>query len=549
METNTEYTASDYLIALGRRRRALLGVAIPVLLGAVLLARLLPDRYTSSAEIDINLEGSVARTLEPIEITSYADQYLATLTDRALTRENLAELANQPELFAGEESGLTESERIDKIRVSIGVSVMTQVVISPNSGREVDLISGFRVASTGSDPEFVYEVADHASQLFLDADRKSRTSRASSETNFLNEQIRLTESTIVELEQKIADFKVENACCLPELVDLNMSVIERAERDIEDVRPRIRALEQDRAFLQSQLDEIKQVTAATDRVAELEAEYMTLVANYGQDHPDVVRLRREITALANAGGGDDSAIQAVELRMKLLEAEQKYSPEHPDVIRYRQELAVLERQKPSGVSSTQAELLQNPRYVQVRNELNSINTELSELRRREPTLRQKITEYEVRLARTPQVESEYQTLTRKLESSRDTFDDLQRRAVIAQQSEALESTDIGARLTEVVPARVPRSPSGPPRMAIVILGVFFAGTLGIGSVLFAEMTDNTIRGSKDVARVISAMPLATIPVIENSQSRKERKRRVFFSRAATVIGVSVIAFLYFKGLI
>lgn len=527
----------------------LLGVAIPVLLGAVLLARLLPDRYTSSAEIDINLEGSVARTLEPIEITSYADQYIATLTDRALTRENLAELANQPELFAGEESGLTESERIDKIRESIGVSVMTQVVISPNSGREVDLISGFRVASTGSDPEFVYEVADHASQLFLDADRKSRTSRASSETNFLNEQIRLTESTIVELEQKIADFKVENACCLPELVDLNMSVIERAERDIEDVRPRIRALEQDRAFLQSQLDEIKQVTAATDRVAELEAEYMTLVANYGQDHPDVVRLRREITALANAGGGDDSAIQAVELRMKLLEAEQKYSPEHPDVIRYRQELAVLERQKPSGVSSTQAELLQNPRYVQVRNELNSINTELSELRRREPTLRQKITEYEVRLARTPQVESEYQTLTRKLESSRDTFDDLQRRAVIAQQSEALESTDIGARLTEVVPARVPRSPSGPPRMAIVILGVFFAGTLGIGSVLFAEMTDNTIRGSKDVARVISAMPLATIPVIENSQSRKERKRRVFFSRAATVIGVSVIAFLYFKGLI
>jgi len=549
METNTEYTASDYLIALGRRRRVLLGVAIPVLLGAVLLARLLPDRYTSSAEIDINLEGSVARTLEPIEITSYADQYIATLTDRALTRENLAELANQPELFAGEESGLTESERIDKIRESIGVSVMTQVVISPNSGREVDLISGFRVASTGSDPEFVYEVADHASQLFLDADRKSRTSRASSETNFLNEQIRLTESTIVELEQKIADFKVENACCLPELVDLNMSVIERAERDIEDVRPRIRALEQDRAFLQSQLDEIKQVTAATDRVAELEAEYMTLVANYGQDHPDVVRLRREITALANAGGGDDSAIQAVELRMKLLEAEQKYSPEHPDVIRYRQELAVLERQKPSGVSSTQAELLQNPRYVQVRNELNSINTELSELRRREPTLRQKITEYEVRLARTPQVESEYQTLTRKLESSRDTFDDLQRRAVIAQQSEALESTDIGARLTEVVPARVPRSPSGPPRMAIVILGVFFAGTLGIGSVLFAEMTDNTIRGSKDVARVISAMPLATIPVIENSQSRKERKRRVFFSRAATVIGVSVIAFLYFKGLI
>jgi polysaccharide chain length determinant protein (PEP-CTERM system associated) len=517
METSTEYTASDYLIALARRRRVLLGVAVPVLLGAVLLARLLPDRYTSVAEIDINLEGSVARTLEPIEVTSYADQYIATLTDRALTRENLVEFAGTPDLFGPEDSALSESERVDKIRESISVSVMTQIVISPNSGREVDLISGFRVASSEGSPDFVYKVADHAAQLFLEADRRTRTARASSESNFLNDQIGLTEKGILEFEQQIADFKVANACCLPELVALNMSVIERAERDIEDVRPRIRTLEQDRAFLQSQLDEIKQVTAATDRVAELEAEYMTLVANYGQDHPDVIRLRREISALASAGGGNDAA--------------------------------ALERRSRSSVSSAQAELLDNPRYVQVRNELNSINTELSELRAREPELRQKISEYEARLARTPQVESEYQALSRKLESARNTYDDLQKRSVIARQSEALESTDIGARLTEVVPARLPREPSGPPRLAIVILGVFFAGTFGIGSVLFAEMTDNTIRGSKDVARIIRAMPLATIPVIENSESRKQRKRRVFLSRAATVVGVSVIAFLYFKGLI
>jgi uncharacterized protein involved in exopolysaccharide biosynthesis len=549
METSTEYTASDYLIALARRRRVLLGVAVPLLLGAVLLARLLPDRYTSSAEIDINLEGSVARTLEPIEVTSYADQYIATLTDQALSRENLVELASKPELFGPEESALTESERVEKIRESIGVSVLTQVVISPNSGREVDLISGFRVASTGSNPDFVYQVAGHAAQWFLNADRRTRTSRASSESNFLTDQMQLTEKDILDLEQQIADFKVENACCLPELVALNMSVIERAERDIEDVRPRIRTLEQDRAFLQSQLDEIRQVTAATDRVAELEAEYMTLVANYGQDHPDVVRLRREISALASAGGGNDAAIEAVELRMKLFEAEQKYSSEHPDVVRYRQQLAALERQSRSGVSSTQAELLENPRYVQVRNELNSVNTELAELRAREPKLRQKISEYEARLARTPQVESEYQALSRKLESARENFDDLQKRSIIARQSEALESTDIGARLAQVVPARLPKEPSGPPRLAIVILGVFFAGTFGIGSVLFAEMTDNTIRGSKDVARVIHTMPVATIPVIENTQSRKERKRRVFFSRAATVVGVSVVAFLYFKGLI
>ena len=213
-----------------------------------------------------------------------------------------------------------------------------------------------------------------------------------------------------------------------------------------------------------------------------------------------------------------------------------------------QQLAAVERQDRSSVSSTQAELLENPRYGQVRNELNSINTELSELKEREPALRQKISDYEDRLTRTPQVESEYQALSRKLESARENFDDLQRRSIIARQSEALESTDIGARLTEVIPATLPRKPSGPPRLIIVIFGVFFAGSLGIGSVLFAEMTDNTIRDSKDVARLIQAMPLATIPVIQNTQSMKERKRRIFLSRAATVVGVCVIALLYLKGL-
>jgi capsular polysaccharide biosynthesis protein/DNA-dependent RNA polymerase auxiliary subunit epsilon len=549
MDVSTELTVSDYVNALRRRRRLLFGVAVPILLGAVLLARILPDRYTAAAEIDINLEGSVARTLEPIEVTSYADQYIATLTDQALTRDNLIGLVQKPGLFLGKDVELGESDRVGRIRSSIDVSVLTQVVISPNSGREVDLISGFVVSSSGDNPDFVYEVADYAANLFLEADRKSRTARASSESNFLIEQIRLTEAEIVELEQQIADFKVANACCLPELVELNMSVIERAERDIEDIRPRIRALEQDRAFLQSQMDEIRQVTKATDRVADLEAEYMALVANYGQDHPDVIRLRREISALATADSGNETAAAAVELRMRLFEAEQKYSSEHPDVVSLRKQLATLERQGRSGVSAAQAELLGNPRYVQVRQELNSIGTELSELRAREPVLRQKISDYEARLSRTPQVESEFQAIDRKLQSARENYDDLQKRAVIAKQSEALESTDIGARLTEVVPARVPLVPSGPPRKLILILGIFLAGTLSIGSVLLAELADTSIRGSKDVMKVVGATPIATVPVIENSQSRKQRRRRLFVSRAATVIGLSVVAFLYFKGII
>lgn len=543
MDSSPDYTASDYVAAFRRRRRVLMAVAIPVISIAVLLAAFLPDRYASVAQIDINLEGSSAKTLEPIEVSSYADQYIAKLEGMAFSRDNILALANDPTMVSlvGEE--MSEGDRFNKIAGSVGVSLRTQNVRSPSTGREVDLISGFQVTSVDADPEFAFRVAEYFAKVFMEVDRVSRTERASSASQFLSEQIEITEGEIVALEQKIADFKTEYACCLPELVELNMSVIERAERDIENSLPRIRALEQSRVFLKNQLEEFGQIGAGGDRLSELEQEYMALVANYGPDHPDVNRVRREIIALTSAGSDGDATFEIIDLRMKLAEAEQRYSSEHPDVIRYKSQLAALESKTGGRNRTSKSQLIDNPRYNQLRAELNSVDSQLTELRRSQPALREKIEEYESRLARTPQIESEYQAIIRSLQSTRDNFDDLQRRAVIARQSEALELTDIGARLVQVKAPYLADSPSGPPRLAILILGAFLAGTLGIGSMLFAELTDSTVRSSKDIATVVDMVPLATIPVIENSLSRKQKERQMFLSKMTGFIVIAV-AILY-----
>ena len=216
MDSSLEYTVGDYRAALHRRRGVLVAVALPIIVGALLLAEFLPDEYTSSAQIDINLEGSNVKTLEPIEVTSYADQYIAKLTDRALARDNMLVLAAEPAIISSIQDGLTESERVAEIRNSIQVSVLTQLVLSPSSGREVDLISGFRVASVGANPEFVFQIASYVARLFLDADRLSRTERAISTSLFLSEQMNQIETKIVAIEKDVVAFKVANACCLPE---------------------------------------------------------------------------------------------------------------------------------------------------------------------------------------------------------------------------------------------------------------------------------------------------------------------------------------------
>jgi uncharacterized protein involved in exopolysaccharide biosynthesis len=545
MNPETTYSFDDYVDSFRRRRKILLIIALPIVLGAAALATFLPNKYTAVARIDIDLQGSDVRTLEPIQLTSYADQYIRDLEDRVMMRENLLALVNEAGVFPAGLDELTESERVAQVRDSVDVVVKTQPVRSPGSDRTVDLISGFDVQVVSRDPKYAHRVADYVSKKFLEADRLGRTERAGSTSKFLRDQMSATERDIVALEDEVADFKVANACCLPELMELNLAVIQRTERDIDALQPRIRSLDKERAFKQSQIEEIRQQAGSSGRLAELESEYLRLVANYGPDHPDINRVRREIDAITSAGNfSGDATSELIDLRMRLAEAEQRYSDEHPDVIRYKREIALLESKQGTVGEGEQLRLLGNSRYLQLRADLNDIDTELAELRRRVPELRSKIEDYETRLMRTPQIESEYQALNRKLETARDNFENLQNRLVIASQTEALESTEIGARLTEVRSASEPTSPSGPPRAAIMIIAVFFAGTIGFGAMILAELSDSTVRGRKDVETVLNMVPLAAIPVIIDETGRALRYRQLYWVSGVTLVIVVTVVLLY-----
>ena len=527
------YTFADYVAAIRRRRKVFVAIAAPIVALAVSVALLLPDEYRSFARIAVDLEGANVETLEPIQVAAYADQYIAELRDRVMSSETLQPLVEQDNLFDSKAPETTTQDRLEILRSGLFFSLELQPVMTER-GREVEVITGFKAGYEGPDPGFSHEVANFYANAFLKEDRENRTRRASSTATFLESQIEDTESQITELEQEMAQFKVKNACCLPELQDLNLTVIQRAERDLENIQTRMRALQQDRIFLRAQLDEIRQQTAATDRLAELEDEYVRLVANYGPDHPDVIRAKREIAALTEIGPGSDGNTNLTVLRAELAEAKRKYSDIHPDVVRLKRQIEELEAQA-SDRDPASSQFPDNPRYLQLRAEINAANTEIEELQRRSTELRAKITDYEDRLRRTPQIESEYQALLRKLETARETFDNLQRRVVVARQTEALASADIGARLSKVRSAGIPTSPSGPPRLAIIMLGSFLAISLGVGAGLVTEFMDSKVRGSKDVIGATHMVPIAAIPVIKNSVSRAEARRRLILFMSLSVI--------------
>ena len=65
---------------------------------------------------------------------------------------------------------------------------------------------------------------------------------------------------IVELESKIAVFKEQHAASLHDMRTLNLTSLERTDRDLDDVEAQIRDLQEDRIVRQAQLEEIRSST-------------------------------------------------------------------------------------------------------------------------------------------------------------------------------------------------------------------------------------------------------------------------------------------------
>jgi uncharacterized protein involved in exopolysaccharide biosynthesis len=268
-----------------------------------------------------------------------------------------------------------------------------------------------------------------------------------------------------------------------------------------------------------------------------------MTASYGADHPDLIRIKRQIAALTadSAGGGESAEISRLE--GELAAARERYTDEHPDVISLQRRIDALRSEGRGTMAAMRGGPGEDPLYLQLRAQINAIDSNMASLRSRAEDIRKKISDTEGRLSRTPQVEREYMALMRNLESARTTFKNLQDRLATAQQTVALEAGERGARITQVQRPYVPEGPASPPRIAIVVMALFLAVTLGGMAAILAEGMDTTVRGGRDIFAVLEMQPIGTIPVVQNSLSRNYARRRlVLYAGGFMLLAAAVAVF-------
>ncbi len=254
------------------------------------------------------------------------------------------------------------------MRKDIGLKMISADVIDPRSGRPTSATIAFEVSYISRQADLAAKVANEITTLYLNENLNNRTQLARDAATFLESEGDRINRQIADLEVKLADFKDKNLQKLPELTQLNMQLLDRTGEELRGAQNRKDSLEQQRVYLEAQLAQLKpnstvfsdtgeRIVSSADRLKMARSQLDSARAMYAPDHPDVVRLQREVDGLQKgiaAAGGPKSTAPSTELndlrrrlesaRALLADARERYSPEHPDRIRLERQVADLEAQ-------------------------------------------------------------------------------------------------------------------------------------------------------------------------------------------------------------
>ena len=156
--------------------------------------------------------------------------------------------------------------------------------------------------------------------------------------------------------------------------------------------------------------------------------------------------------------------------------------------------------------------------------LEESTTQLDRLPKQRTELAERAEILQQGILKTPEVEAEYNALTREYNNIQAEYERAKENLAKAATGEQLEEDRQAERFEVVERASVPRKPLTPNRLRIVLLGALGSIAAGIGMVFLMEQLDNSIYSPADLERKLRVRPFATIPYLETFAERKWKAR-------------------------
>ncbi len=559
MQTKDQ-TFSDYVSVLKRRWRPAVLVGGGLLLAFVGLAFTLPAGYQSQTTILIEQQEIPADMIRST-VASYANELLQSVQQRVMSTENVTAIINKLKLYDEASRRDAMGDLVDEFRLNTTLTPEVAPAVHENSGRTAEVTYAFTVAFVYSDPDLAMAAVQELARLYTTANQSLRQESAGKTTQFFEAEANRLQQQLADTETKLASLRARYGVVMTDNPALNLSRLDQIEREMAQIDSDMRAARERRDLLESDisrtpryrpvLDESGQtMLSGSDRLAQAQQELVALRGRYSDDHPDVVRLKREIASLS--GGPVDQSPDASQIRgeiavrqQELATARQTYSADHPDVLRLQATIANLQTQlkaaEARGGAAAPLPPATNPDYQQIVTRMRSADEEIATLGRRRSELYVRLEEARRGVFPSPQAEKEFSDLTRDYTLLQTQYQDIRTKQGQAMLAQKLEVGQTGEKLTVVDQPRVPTAPIKPDRLMLSFLGLVLALAGGLGVAAIQEAMDKSVRGRKDVYSLMGDAPLAIIPYIENKSDRLRRVRMNTMMASAAAVGVALVA--------
>lgn len=567
-ESESTINLGDYVAIFKRRRTVIFFVTGFLLCLSLAAAVLWPPTFKSTATILIE-EQEVPAELVHSTITSYADQRIEMIKQQVMSRSSLWKVVEQYNLYPEMRRENPTEEVVKRFIKDIEVEVISADVIDKRTQHATKATIAFTVSYNSGTADTAQRVANELTSLFLGENLKSRERQAQETTTFLRQEAESLAAHIEEVEAKLAKFKQRAAGALPELMPLNLQMMNQSDRELMDLDQQIRSLEERKSYLDGELATIKpntpilsvtgeRILDSVERLRGLRAEYAGVAANLSPDHPDVIKMKQEISALERETGAnpetEEVAKQLIDARARQATLADRLGENHPDVLQTQRTIMALERELRrigTGAGNKPTQRPENPAYINIQAQLNSVNSSLQALKTSRTTVKQRLQDYAKRIERTPVLEPDYLTLARDRDTSSQKYQEIRSRLLEAKVSEGLEVQRKGERFSLIDPPGLPESPEKPNRKAIVLLGFILALAGGAGAAALTEHLDHSIRTPEQLVRVSQAFPLAVIPYMPNRADLARalaRRNRIRLTGLGTVALLLLICHLFWTPL-
>lgn len=504
---------------IGAAKRRFLFFLIPfvlILVGSVIVGLILPPSYLSGGTILVETQ-QISPDLVESTLNTDPNQRIKAIEQRVMTRENLLKIIDKYNVYGNDRKVMTVSTLVDRMQENIQIAVIT----SSLGGRRGEATIAFKVGFIHENPQIATDVANELVTLFLSENVRTRTERATEATAFISEEAEKVRRQLAQVESEIVDYKRKNKDALPEHLGLRQNMLERTETEIRDMRRDIRALEEEKRYLQIEL-----TSARTGRTAD--------------------------------GGLQQSELgQSLSaLKDQLLDATSRLTDSHPTVISLKKRIAALEQQVEAEMAAALAasqgqssgSTAYNPVVETLQVRIAATDEKIAELRRQISAASGRVKNLEAIILEIPQVERGFASLNRTYEDLLAKLNSLEVKQAQAQLSQNLEEEKKAERFVLLEPPIIPTEPISPDRPKIMGVGGLFALAVGVGVVFLIEFFDKRIRSASELEAVLKHPPIVSIPYIHTQEeASKQRLKIVFYALipiAAIALLLVVVHFLY-----